>query len=38
MTLPPCVRAFGLLIGLLGCVHGTAQFVVERSPWLDGRP
>ena len=36
MTLPPCVRAFGLLIGLLSCVHGTAQFVVERSPWLDG--
>ena len=36
MTLPPCVRAFGLLIGLLGCVQGTAQFVVERSPWLDG--
>ncbi len=36
MTLPPCVRAFGLLLGLLSCVHGTAQFVVERSPWLDG--
>ena len=36
MTLPPCVRAYGLLIGLLSCLHGTAQFVVERSPWLDG--
>lgn len=36
MTLPPCVRAFGLLLGLLSCVHSTAQFVVERSPWLDG--
>ena len=35
MTFPPCVRAFGLLLGLLSCVHGTAQFVVERSPWLD---
>ena len=36
MTFPPCVPAFGLLLGLLSCVHGTAQFVVERSPWLDG--
>ena len=26
----------GLILGLLSCVHGTAQFVVERSPWLDG--
>ncbi|MGB2134710.1 MAG: OmpA family protein [Flavobacteriales bacterium] len=36
MTFPPCVRLLGLLLGLLSCVHGTAQFVVERSPWLDG--
>ena len=36
MTFPPWVRLLGLLLGLLSCVHGTSQFVVERSPWLDG--
>ena len=36
MTPSICVRSFGLLVAVLSCLHGSAQFVVERSPWLDG--
>ena len=36
MIPPICVRAFGLLFAMLSCIYGSAQFVMERSPWLDG--
>lgn len=35
MAPPICVRAFGLLFAVFSCIYGSAQFVVERSPWLD---